>query len=198
MSRFLTVGEAAKILRNGGVVAYPTETFYGLAARADDPEAVLRIFEIKGREKGKPISILISSSRELKKWVLRVGQREKKLIRRFWPGPLTLVFKAKKRVNPILTGRSGKIGVRVSSNRLARRLSLLAGGAITATSANYSGDLPAMSGADARRLLGKKIDGVVSGKKLGRSKGSTILDGSGNRLKVIREGEISRQKIKPW
>ncbi|MBI2340015.1 MAG: threonylcarbamoyl-AMP synthase [Deltaproteobacteria bacterium] len=186
----LTVAQAARIVRKGGIVAYPTETFYGLAARADNPDAVGRVFEIKGREKGKPVSILIDSQRELKRWVRGIGPREKKLISRFWPGPLTLVFKARKGVNQFLTGGSGKIGVRISSNPVARRLTRLSGGAITATSANRSGQKPATSGLSARRKLGKKIDGVVSGGRLKRSKGSTILDVSGKKLKVIREGEI--------
>ncbi|MBI4412532.1 MAG: threonylcarbamoyl-AMP synthase [Deltaproteobacteria bacterium] len=195
MAKFVSIKDAARILKKGGIVAYPTETFYGLAARADDPSAVSRIFEIKGRERGKPISILISSSHELGKWALNIGPRERKLIRRFWPGPLTLVCRAKKGVDRFLTGGSGKIGVRISSNRLALKLTRLSGGAITATSANYSGQSPAMTGASVRRLLGDKIDGVIAGGRLKKSKGSTILDVSSNEMKVIREGQISRKRI---
>ena len=191
----LTVAQGARIIRNGGIVAYPTETFYGLAARADDPVAVSRIFEIKGREKGKPISILISSKRDLRRWVARIGPREKKLIDCFWPGPLTLVFKAKKGVNPVLTGGSGKIGIRISPDRIACNLARLSGGAMTATSANLSGQSPAITGSSVRQKLGKKINGVVSGKKLNRSKGSSILDISSSKIKVIREGMVSVEKI---
>lgn len=192
----LSIKEAAKIIRKGGIVAYPTETFYGLAVLPDNINAVKKIFQIKKRDKGKPISLIISSSSQLGKWVVGVGPRERRLIKKFWPGPLTIVFKAKNKVPAILRGGEKSIALRVSSERVAKELAKKVGGAITATSANLSGQAPCLTSASVRRKLNKRIDGIVSKKKLPRSKGSTILDIYSRKPKVLREGEISVGEIK--
>lgn len=191
----LSIKEAVKILKKGGIVAYPTETFYGLAVLPENKEAVGKIFQIKKRDKGKPISLIISSAGQLGKWAVGVGRREKKLIKEFWPGPLTIVFKAKRKVPAVLRGGRQSIALRVSSERVARELAKKAGGAITATSANLSGQAPCLTSASVRRKLSRRIDGVVSGRRLPGSKGSTILDVCGKKPKVLREGEISADEV---
>lgn len=192
----LTLSQAAKIIKRGGVVVYPTETFYGLGADPENKEAVGRIFEIKKREKGKPIIILLSSPCELWKWVRGVGARDEELMRSFWPGPLTLLFTAKKSVSPLLTAGTGKIGVRVSSEKTAVELCRFSGGAITSTSANFSGRKPLVNPEVVWRQLGKKVDGMVGGIKLKPSKGSTILDVSDRIVKVIREGDTPLSELR--
>ena len=192
---FLSVAEAARIVKGGGVVACPTETFYGLAVNPENRSALSRLFRIKKRERRKPILLIIASIGELDRWAVGIGGREKKLIRRFWPGPLTLVMKARSGVSPLLTAGTGKIGVRLSSEPLARRLARLSGGAITGTSANRSGEGPARKGSEVERQLGPVIDGIVSGKSLRSSKGSTILDVSGKKISLLRGGAIPISKI---
>lgn len=190
-----TINQAAKILKKGGVVAYPTETSYGLAALASSKKGIERLFQIKGRASKKPISIIIDSVDELSRWATGIGRREKKIIDAFWPGPLTLVFKAKKGVPKALTAGTDRIAIRLSPHAVARRLARMAGGAITATSANRSGEASSFTPHSVKKKLGEYIDGIISTQSLSRSKGSTIIDTSGDQLKVIREGVIPSAKI---
>lgn len=192
----LTIKEAVRILKNGGVIAYPTETFYGLGAKASDRKAVAKIFKIKKRDKGKPISILIGKKHDVYNWADGIGVREKKLIQHFWPGPLTLVFKAKKWVPKELTAGGGKIGIRLSSCQTATKLCKKLGDAITTTSANLSGQSSLRSARKVLVELGNQIDGIVFNRVLKVLKGSTILDISDKKVKVLREGEIALKQIK--
>ena len=195
--KVFSLAEAAKIVKRGGVVAYPTETVYGLGADPRNRTALRKIFKVKGREKGKPILILISSRAVLKKWVLGCGRRERILMNAFWPGPLTLVFRAKKGVPLELTAGKGKIGIRFSSLKTATALCRKVGGAITSTSANRSGEPALTKAGSVQKILGQKLDGIIEERcgKL-KSKGSTILDISGIKMKVLREGDIPFKKIK--
>ncbi|MDO8519779.1 MAG: L-threonylcarbamoyladenylate synthase, partial [Deltaproteobacteria bacterium] len=137
-----------------------------------------------------------ASSKELKKWAVGVTARERKLMKAFWPGPLTLVFKARRGLHRELTGGSGKIGIRVSSDKTARALCMLSGGAITSTSANRSGEPPATTARIAGNKLGSQVDGIVisTTKKL-KQINSTILDVSNIKLKILREGIIPKEKL---
>lgn len=191
----LTIDQAVEVLKKGGVVAYPTETFYGLGVLASNPQAIDRLFRIKKREKDKPISILIASVNELQNWASEVGEKAQKLIEAFWPGPLTLVFKACQGVSPELTAKTGKIGLRISSEPNALEMITKLGGALTATSANLSGEKPALTALEVDSQIGTLIDGIVSSKDLNVSKGSTIIDISDKKIQVIREGEIPIEKI---
>jgi len=180
------------------VVAFPTETFYGLGGDPKQSKTISRLFEIKKRDGHKPISLILSSEKILKKWVVGIKKREKILIKKYWPGPLTLICRAKKKVSSRLTAGSGKIGVRVSNEPIARKLAEALGGAITATSANFSGEPSISSSRKIRGRLKKEIDGIVSTsktKKLKPSSGSTIVDVTEKELKLIREGDISFEEI---
>ena len=194
----MNLRDGARLVKKGGVVAYPTETLYGLGADPENKKALRRILKIKGRDAGKGILILVSSSRDLKKWAVGVGQRERILIRKFWPGPLTLVFRAKNGVPKELTGGTGKIGIRISSNKTARKLCRAVGGALTSTSANFSGEPSLRRWSEVRKYLGLLVDGVVSNENLKTSKGSTVLDVSNLNIKVIREGKIPVKKIRSF
>lgn len=193
--RTLSVSEAARIVRKGGIVACPTETFYGLAVDPRHVSAIRKIFRIKRRERKKPILLIVSSVREVKRWAVGIGPREKKLMRRFWPGPLTLVMRARASVPSLLTAGTRKIGLRLSSEPVARRLARLSGGAITGTSANISGKKPASTAKEVSQQLGMFVDAIVSGRTLKPSKGSTILDVTGKRPRVLREGAVSASRI---
>lgn len=191
----MTIQRAIEILKKGGVVAFPTETFYGLGGDPTNAKTIARLFKIKKRDGTKPIPLILSSEKILQKWVVGIKKREKNLIKKYWPGPLTLICRAKKEVHPQLTAGSGKIGVRVSNEPIARKLAQALGGAITATSANFSGEPSISTANEVLRRLGKKIDGVVSRKKMKPSKGSTIIDVTEKELKLIREGDISFEEI---
>ena len=194
-SSFLSVQHGALLVKKGGVVAFPTESFYGLAALPTSKKSIEKIFKVKERDRGKPISLILSSEKELSKWVKEISPEAQKLIKAFWPGPLTLVFKAKKKVSPVLTAGSGTIAIRVSSHPIAKNLAKKSGGAITATSCNLSGEPPCVSGLSVINKIGTRMDGVIAGGRLYSKKGSTILDTSNKELKVLREGQISRKQI---
>lgn len=193
--RTLSLDQAVNLLNCGGLIAYPTETFYGLAVRADDGPAIQKIFAVKKREHGKPISILIPNQKHLESWAKNIKQRDRMLIKHFWPGPLTLVFCARKSVARALTAGTGKIGIRISSHKTAQALGTKLAGAITTTSANLSGSFACLTAAAVERQFGKKIDGIVGRSRLKSSKGSTVLDVSGREVRLLREGEVTMQAI---
>lgn len=193
--RLFSVSEAARVVKKGGIVAFPTETFYGLAVDPRNISAIRKIFRAKRREGKKPILLIVSSAREVRRWAVGIGPREKELMRQFWPGPLTLVMKARASVPSLLTAGTGNIGLRLSSEPVARRLAKFSGGAITGTSANISGKKAARTKREVDQQLGALIDGIVSGKELKPTKGSTILDVTGNKPRILREGAISSARI---
>lgn len=190
------VARAAEILQSGGVVAFPTESFYGLAVDVENNEAIERIFEIKGREGRNPILILIPSEAALDQYVAHVPEAARSLIKKFWPGGLTLVFEAKPGVSPLLTAGLGKIGIRLSSHPVATALAKTTGRAISGTSANLSGQPAFQTAAEAESLLGDKLDLILDGGKTSGGRGSTVLDVTADPPAVLREGMISREELK--
>ncbi len=190
----LSIDEAVAILKSGGIVAYPTETFYGLAVDPKNSQALEKLYALKERDRGKPISILIGSEEDLKNWVQDISPRAQSLIQQFWPGPLTLVLPAKTQVSSLLTAGTGTLGVRISPHPLASQLAKSMG-AITTTSANLSGMDPLLDPQELEEMLGKKIDGLIDGGVLNQSKGSTIISICDEIIKVIREGEIVIKEV---
>jgi L-threonylcarbamoyladenylate synthase len=183
--------EAVRVLCEGGVVAFPTETFYGLGADARNETAVEKIFRIKGRNFRNPLSVIVANDRDVIPLVEEIPAAAKILMQTFWPGPLTLVFRASSSVLPRLTANTGKIGIRVSSHPLARLLAGGLGGPLTATSANLSGG-PECSSADAViRALGELSGSVIDGGEIPGGAGSTILDVTIFPPRILREGAIS-------
>lgn len=182
--------KAARILREGGIVAYPTETFYGLGADAENVKAIERIYTIKGREDKKPISILIGSKEDITKYALHITERGEKLMNRFWPGALTLVFEASRNVPEILTAGTGKIGIRLSSHAISTHLVQNIPESLTATSANVSGKKECSSAREVMEGLGNAIDAVIDGGTTPGGLGSTILDVTEDPPRILREGII--------
>jgi len=187
---------ACEVFLRGGVIAYPTETFYGLCVDPFNPKAVEKLFTLKGRSAQNPVSVIISDLSMLEKVAAEVTEASAALMERFWPGPLTLIFKARPEVLPSLLGSTGNIGVRISANDTARRLSETLSSPITATSANPSG-YPAP--ASAELVIGYfngSIDILIDGGKLPGRLGSTIVDASGTGpVKIVREGEVPTEAI---
>ena len=116
------MAEAVRILKGGGVVAFPTETFYGLGVDARNEEAVERIFRIKGRDFNKPVALIVAEERDVAPLAEEIPMTAKNLMQRFWPGPLTILFRATPAVSNRLTGGTGKIGIRIPGHPIARLL----------------------------------------------------------------------------
>ena len=190
-----SVTRAAQVVLDGGVIVYPTETIYGLGANALEPKVVERVFAIKERKKSNPILVLIPDRAALDELALEVPEVAEKLAKRFWPGPLTIVFKAAPIVSPILTANSGKIGVRLSSDEFCRELLGICRIPITSTSANLSGEPnPNSIGMINRRVL-NSVDLIVDGGELTSQTPSTVVDVTKDEIELVREGAIPYQKI---
>lgn len=181
---------AAAVLLAGGVVAYPTESFYGLGVDATNEKAIKRLFEIKGRNNDQPLLVIIPTKEIPDNWVSHIPPVAGKLIHRYWPGGLTLVFEAGPAVSNLLTAHTGKIGIRCPGHPLARELTRKAGVPITGTSANISGGHPCSSARDVAEALGSRVDLILDGGRTEGIKGSTILDVSVDPPRILRHGLV--------
>ena len=190
-----SIMKAVRIMEEGGVVAYPTETFYGLGADIGNPQALEKIYTIKGRDFSKPISIIIGDREDLAKFAKDITPAAEILMDRFWPGGITLLFKASQDVPRKLTAKTGKIGIRLSSNPVATLLAKSLSGAITATSANRSGRKECVSVEEVVDCIGENLDAVIDGGKTPGGAGSTIVDATVDPPVVIREGVIPLSAI---
>lgn len=182
--------KAKMILEKGGIIAYPTETFYALGVNPFNTDALKKLFKIKGRSTDKPVSILIRNENELNDIVEDIPDIAKGIIKRFWPGPLTIVFKAKGNIHDMLTAFTGKIAVRVSSNPIAKRLLDILEMPITTTSANPSGGKSPVNAEDVERYFGSRLDMIIDGGVMAGKLGSTIVDVTDKHLRCVREGDI--------
>jgi L-threonylcarbamoyladenylate synthase len=185
------IREAVRILLAGGVAAFPTETFYGLAVDAANGEAIERIFQIKGRAFSSPIALIAGSKNGISGLVMEIPAAARRLMQAFWPGPLTLLFAASAQISPRLTAGTGKIGIRVSSHPVADSLANTLDGAITATSANLSGAPECLTAAEVLATLGDRIDLIIDGGPAPGGQGSTFLDITVDPPICLREGAIS-------
>jgi L-threonylcarbamoyladenylate synthase len=189
------VDRARHIILSGGIVAFPTESFYGLAVNASDENAIGRLFKIKKRMDNMPVLVLIPSLEYLKGYVADVPEIALRLIGRFWPGGLTLLFKAGSAISPLLTADTRKIGIRISSHPLAAALARAVDSPITGTSANISGKPGCVTAKEVYSSLGRGVDLILDGGETKGGKGSTILDVTVDPPEIIREGMISRKQM---
>jgi len=173
---------AAQLIRGGGVVAFPTDTVYGLGAAADDEVATKRVYRIKGRPAGLPLILMVAAESQLEGWV-HIDSRTEAIIRRWWPGPLTLILHSK---------GGGTLGVRIPKHKVALDL-LRAAGPLLTTSANLHGKDPAMTAAEAGALPG--VAAVLDGGTAPGGTASTVLDLTGPEAHVLREGAISKPEL---
>lgn len=187
--------QAAEVIRSGGVVAFPTETYYGLGADPFNTEALLRIFTIKERSPHLPILTLVARDGLTDGLAASIPSPFRLLIDAFWPGPLTLVCEAQTGVPGLLTGGTGTVGIRQSSSSVARRLITAFGGPITATSANVSGSAPATNTGEVAQSLGTAVDFVLDGGPTPGGKGSTLVGFADDSVYCIREGVIAFEDI---
>jgi L-threonylcarbamoyladenylate synthase len=182
--------QAADCLQQGGIVAIPTETYYGLAVDPFNEKALQALFYLKKRDVQKPILVLIGALRQLTGLAASVPLPYQSLMDTFWPGPLTLIFPGHKDLSPLLTGGTGNIGVRFSSNPIATHLCRIWGRAITATSANISGMPPASKASEVRKIFGSKIDYIIDGGRCPGEASSTVVGIRDGCIELVREGKI--------
>ncbi|MCI5148058.1 MAG: threonylcarbamoyl-AMP synthase [Candidatus Electrothrix sp. MAN1_4] len=188
--------QAARLLRQGGLIAFPTETYYGLGVDPFNVEALERLFAVKQRQPDKPVLVLVAEQAQVTDLVAEVPAVLYKLMTAFWPGPLTLVFPGNPGLPSLLTGGTGTVGIRQSSHPLASRLLRAFGGPITATSANRSGAPPATTAAEVQKSLGTEVDLVLDGGMTPGGAGSSLVgcDQKG-RLCCLRAGQVSFAQV---
>lgn len=186
--------KAAEIVADGGVIAFRTDTFYGLGADPFNREAIVRVRKLKDREAAKPILLLISDANELDRFVSN-SEFLRMIAVGHWPGPLTLIGGARPEVPVELTAGTRTIGVRLPDDEDARALVRACGGALTATSANPSGQPPARNAKEVENYFCEGIDLIVDGGETIATEPSTVLDLSGAKRRLVREGAISRAKL---
>jgi L-threonylcarbamoyladenylate synthase len=190
------ITKAVEILRRGGLVAFPTETVYGLGADASNAAAVERLYRIKGRPTDHPVIVHFASIGEAFSWSRDVPAAARQLAERFWPGPLTLVLKRSDRAKDFITGGQDTVGLRVPSHPVARALLESFGGAIAAPSANRFGRVSPTTAAHVREDLGADVDLVLEGGPSEIGIESTIVDLSTGAAVLLRPGRISAEELR--
>jgi L-threonylcarbamoyladenylate synthase len=181
-------------LRSGGVIAFPTDTAYGLGADPYNDGAVRRIFELKGRPETKPILLLVNSV-AMARSISILSERALALAKRFWPGPLTMILPAREAVPEFVTAGTGTVGIRWPNAAFALRLVDALNQPITATSANRSGMPASVTAAEVCAQFGDTIDVVVDGGVLPARGGSTLLDLTATPARILREGPIAEAEL---
>ena len=195
MNQANDIRRAAQVLRSGGLLAFPTETVYGLGADAENVHAVQRIFEVKGRPPTHPLIVHIGASDELARWAAEVPEAARLLAERFWPGPLTLVLPRSDRVPLDVTGGLDTVALRVPDHPLALALLRTFGGAVAAPSANRFGSVSPTTARHVHEDLGTAVDFVLDGGPCAVGVESTIVDLSTGQPVILRPGGIPREEI---
>lgn len=192
------LAHAGEILRAGGLVAYPTETVYGLAASAFNSESITRVFEAKGRPQGQPLPVQIAGVAEVEMLARDVPQAAQTLIVDFFPGPLTLVLRRQPSVSLLITGGEDTVGLRMPDHVVALGVLRAFGGPLVCPSANLTGRRASMSASDVLEDLDGQIDLVLDGGPTTDRTPSTVLDVTTQPAKLIREGKISRAALEAY
>jgi len=187
---------AVQALRNGELVAFPTETVYGLGANAQNPAAVRRIFEAKGRPASHPVIVHLDSPRYLHRWVREVPEGAIKLAEAFWPGPLTMVMPRAAHVHDVVTGGQDTIAIRVPAHPMAQQLLTAFGGGIAAPSANRYGRLSPTRAEHVREELGDSVRLVLDGGECQLGLESTIVAFEGATVRLLRPGSVTAGQIR--
>lgn len=193
---FSSIKIASEVIKNGGLVAFPTETVYGLGANALDSEAINKIFIAKGRPNDNPLILHISSKKQVSELVKEVPLNAKKLMNKFWPGPLTIILEKSDIVPKEVTAGLSTVAIRMPDNRIALELIKEAKVPIAAPSANSSGHPSPTEGAHVIEDLKDKIDIIIDGGRVNIGLESTVLDLTQNPPVILRPGKITLTQIK--
>ncbi|PIR00756.1 MAG: threonylcarbamoyl-AMP synthase [Nitrospinae bacterium CG11_big_fil_rev_8_21_14_0_20_45_15] len=177
-------------LKSGGLIAFPTDTFYGLGADPFQEKAIQKVFQLKKRSAGKPLIVLASNREQIAKLAEDISENAEILMKRFWPGPLTLALKAKDTLSTLLTAGGKTLGVRIPGNSLT--CALLEGvGPLTAPSANPSDEKAPASADEVANYFGEELDLIIDGGETPGDKSSTLLDMTTHSPVLLREGAVS-------
>ncbi|MFV0379671.1 MAG: L-threonylcarbamoyladenylate synthase [Anaerorhabdus sp.] len=196
MAKLITINDidqAVKSLKNGGIVAFLTDTVYGLSCRIDDEKLQKRMKEVKGRDKSKPFPVVISSIEQCEKLVA-LNDRDRLLIKHFWPGEITFIFNKRDDVDGYISNYKSTMALRMLSDPVIFEMIKEVECPLFLTSANLSNEPVCTSGQEVMDRIGDKIDIVIDGKPNGNV-ASTILDCSNENLKIIRQGKITIEDI---
>jgi len=193
----LHINQAIATLNGGGVVAFPTDTVYGVGVDPFQPEAVRKLYKIKGRPIDKPIPILVGSTDDVERVAQNLPPTFSQLAERFWPGGLTLIVEAKS-LPPEVTAGGDTVGIRMPDHSLALALLQRFGGAIATTSANKSDEPPATSAEEVQSELGALVDIILDGGQTATRIASTVLDLSVSPPQIRRQGGISMDQLSPF
>lgn len=189
------IEQAASILRDGGLIAFPTETYYGLAVDPCQEPALERLFAAKQRPAVKPVLVLVPDRGQVDHLADAVPHLARRLMDMYWPGPLTMVFRARRELSAMLTGGTGTIGLRLSPHPVARALLEAFGGPLTATSANRSGGQAACTESEVQEIFGRDVDMILPGGPTPGELPSTLIAFEENSIICIRDGCISCREI---
>ena len=187
--------EVANIIRQGGIVVFPTETVYGIGTNGLDSKAISKVYHVKQRPLNKPISLLVSSLEMVKAVTENISDIEYKLMEEFFPGPLTIILKKNKLVPNNLTNNTDTVGIRLPDNIIARKLIEYANVPIATPSANISGRSSGTNIQDIIKDFGDKVDYYIDGGPSKLGIGSTIVKIEDNKPLILREGSISESEI---
>jgi L-threonylcarbamoyladenylate synthase len=189
------IEQAAAILENGGLVAFPTETVYGLGADASNVEAVKKVYAAKGRPRNHPLIVHLARVDQVEAWAQSFSSDARRLAERYWPGPLTLIVKRAAHVNDLVTGGQDTVALRVPSHPIAHALLAAFGGGVAAPSANRFGRVSATTAEHVRTEFGSTIDCVLDGGATDVGIESTIVDVSSDAPALLRPGHITARQL---
>ena len=192
------IDAAVRILQNGGVVAVPTDTLYGLAANPFDEAAVEHIFRLKGRSKSVALPLLLADADDISKYAEAVPELASIMVKHFWPGTLTIVLKKSDAVPELVSGGANTVALRVPDHSVPRAIARELGVPITGTSANRSGEQAFTTSQAVRAEFGDELDLIVCGGKTPSGLASTVLDLSGDLPSILRQGAIPRSDIEKF
>ena len=189
------IHQAAAILRRGGLVAFPTETVYGLGADADNAEAVRSIFAAKGRPADHPVIVHLANAEDMHDWSYEIPKQALRLAECYWPGPLTMILRSNGRALDVVTGGLKTVGLRVPGHPVALELLRAFGGPIAAPSANRFGRVSATRAEHVREEFGAAVEMILDGGECEVGLESTIVDFSGNEPAILRPGAITLEQV---
>jgi len=190
--------QTVEALKKGSIVAYPTETFYGLGVKFDREDSLKKLYDIKKRAGDKAMPLIFGDRKLLPYAIKSPNQKAILLMEEFWPGPLTLILHAKRSISRYITAGTGRVAVRIPGTSFALSLAQKANFFITATSANLSGMIPAQDADAVVRYFGDKIDIVIDGGPTPGGLPSTIVDVTGGGIRILREGAISKELLREF
>lgn len=190
------INETGEILRQGGVVIYPTDTVYGLGGLISNEESLERIFSLKKRPLNLALPVIIAEYEDLSNLVSFVSEEAWKVMHEFWPGALTIILSARDGLSPILLGGKKTIGVRMPGYQFCRDIVRSAGGPLVSTSANNSGEPPANEINSISQSLKDSVNLIIDGGTIISAGPSTVIDMSGGKILIRREGNITKEKLR--